>query len=889
MKNSTLAFILGLLLSALPGFAQVQKESINESWKQFTGDAAGAEKVDFKDASWKTVNLPHTWNAIDAYTEKKYYRGIGWYHKNLLLTDKYVGKQLFLHFEGVFLKADVYINGKFVGQHKGGYTAFTFDISSYVSLPGKNTIAIKVDNSKDMNLPPISGDYTLFGGIYRDVYLIATNPVHFDQMNLGSSGVFIETPIVNDKTANVKVSGTITNQSNEKRNLTILSKVIDKAGAVVAELKSTLKLAAGATGNFEQLSATIARPNLWSPENPYLYTVQTSLLSDDKTPTVLDVKNQPLGFRWFSFTADAGFYLNGKYLKLVGAAHHQDYMGLGNALDNDLQRRDMELLKAMGGNFIRVSHYPQDPTILEMCDKLGILVWEETPLGNTFNDSEELKATCITSLKEMIRQNYNHPSIIIWGYMNEVGLGTSKLDDKEKKKEIYEFTAKFAKELEDIVRAEDKNRLSTMALNSGGNSYYKEYGFSSLPNVIGWNTYYGWYKGKFDDFGVFMDKVHTESPEMKSLISEYGAGSDQRLHSFQPEQFDFSIEWQQLYHESYLNQIFSRQYIAGAAVWNLIDFCAAGRQESMPHINNKGLLYNNRTPKDVYFLYQAWLLKTPVLHIASRDWSNRKAIQAAPNDSTVTQPIKIYSNLDKVELFVNGKSIGVQSINKGVSIWNVPFANGKNFLLAKGLNANKNCEDALQIDFQIIPALLNKVTDKAFELAVNVGSNCFFIDPINNITWLPDQPYQPGSFGYVGGEIFRVGEGKIGHQSEVFQTRNGPLYQTFRAGLSDYKFDVADGEYEVELHFADLESKLSKSIYDVSDAEGKGKESSQFNVFLNGNKVLEDFCPTAQYGALNAVYKTFVVQAKNLQGLTVSFEKEKGNTFLNAIKVRRLN
>lgn len=889
MKTIKFFIISGILLNAMFCFSQRSKESINESWHYVAGDVLGAEKVDFNDKSLQTVNLPHTWNGVDAYTEKKYYRGVGWYRKDLNLTSKYADKKLFLNFEGVFLKATIYVNGKLVGEHKGGYTAFTFDISDFVSIPGKNSIAIKVDSSKDLNLPPISGDYTMFGGIYRDVYLLTNEQIHFDQTNLGSNGVFIETPTVDEKGATVKVKGTIVNQSTKNRTLIVVSKIIDKSGKIVTQIKSKLKLNAGAKGNFEQQSETIANPNLWSPDNPYLYTIQTTILSDDKKQVEFDLLSQPLGLRWFSFNPDSGFYLNGKHLKLIGAARHQDYRGLGNALDNDLQRRDVELLKAMGGNFIRVSHYPHDPTIVEMCDKLGILVWEETPLGNTFYDNEELKATCVSSLKEMIRQNYNHPSIIIWGYMNEVGLGTSKLADKEKKKEIYEITAKFAKELESILRSEDKTRLSTMALNSGGTGYYKEYGFSSLPNVIGWNTYYGWYKGKFEDFGVFIDKVHKESPEINSIISEFGAGSDQRLHSLSPEQFDFSIEWQQLYHESYLNQIFSRKFIAGATVWNFIDFNAAGRQESTPRINNKGLLYNNRTPKDVYYLYQAWLVKSPVLHIASRDWQIRKGIQADPNDTTVTQPIKIYSNLDKVELFLNGNSIGVNSIKNGFCVWNVPFTNGKNFLLAKGENTNKIYEDALQIDFEIVPAILNQVKDKDFEIAVNVGSNCFFTDPINNSTWLPDQPYKSGGFGYVGGEIYRPTEGKIGHQSEVFQTRNVPLYQTFRYGLTDYKFDVADGEYEVELHFAGFGNKLSKSIYDVSESEEKGKETDEFNVFLNGNMSLENFCPEVQYGSLNAVYKTFVVQAKNLKGLTISFEKLKGNPFINAIKVRRLN
>ena len=889
MNNTNYFLTIILLLNTLLGFSQTEKAYINDSWKFIKEDIPAAGNLEFNDSLWQKVNLPHTWNSIDAYTSRQYYRGIGWYRKELNLTKKYADKKLFISFEGVFLKADIFINGKYVGQHKGGYTSFTLDISDFVTIPGKNIISVKVDNSKKLDLPPISGDYTMFGGIYRDVYLLSTNKIHFDQMNFGTNGVFVDAPIANNNEATVNIKGAITNQSNENRNLILLSKVIDNSGNLITEIKSKVKVNAGATTNFQQSSKKINNPNLWSPENPYLYTVQTSILSDDKNIVEYDLQHSPLGFRWFKFSSDSGFYLNGRNLKLIGAARHQDYMGLGNALDNDLNRRDIELLKAMGGNFIRVSHYPQDPTIFEMCDKLGILVWEETPLGNNFYDSKELKTTCISSLVEMIRQNYNHPSLIIWGYMNEIGLGTSKLTDKEKQKGIFTITAKFAKELDSIVHSEDKYRLSAIAQNSGGKDYYLDYGMSTTPNVIGWNTYYGWYKGNFNQFGEFMDKMHNETPDIISLISEYGAGGDGRLHSLHPEQFDFSIEWQQQYHESYLKQIFDRQFIAGAAVWNFIDFNAASRQESMPHFNNKGLLYNNRTPKDVYFLYQAWLLKSPMVHIASRDLPIRKGIQLLASDSFVVQPVKIYSNLDKVELFQNGKSLGIQNTNKGFSVWNIPFVNGKNFLFAKGVKENSSYQDGMEINFEIIPLLLNQIKDKGFELAVNVGSNCFFIDPVNNTTWLPDQEYKSGSFGYIGGEEFRSSETRIGHQSEVNLTRNAPLYQTFRYGLSYYKFDLTDGEYEVELHFSDLENKTQKTIYDVNDKEDISKELSEFNVSINGVKVLEDFSPAKQYGALNAIVKTFVVTAKELKGLTISFEHEKGNTLLNAIKIRRLN
>lgn len=882
--------ISGILFNSFVCYAQNSKESINESWQFIREDVSGAEQSGFSDTKWTKVNIPHTWNAKDAYEGKKYYRGIGWYRKELYLANNYTNKKLFLNFEGVFVKASLYVNGKYVGEHKGGYTAFSFDISNFVILPGKNVIAMKVDNSSNLNLPPISGDYTMFGGIYRDVYLISTEALHFDQTNLGSNGVFVETPLVNEKSATVKVRGTVINESTENKKVIVLSKIIDKSGKTVKEIKTKLNLNAGSKMDFEQVSGTIENPNLWSPDMPYLYTVQTGLLSDDDKTIEYQIINNPLGFRWFTFNPDSGFYLNGKNLKLIGVSRHQDYMGLGNALDNDLHRRDIELLKAMGGNFIRISHYPQDPTIVEMCDKLGILAWEETPLGNYFYENEDLQSTCINSLKEMIRQNYNHPSIIIWGYMNEVTLGSTKeIKDKTKLNEVVKTTAKFARVLDSVAHSEDKYRMSTMAQNSGGKDLYQNLGFTNLPNVIGWNNYAGWYTGSFDRFGSFMDKLHTENPKVISIISEYGAGGDGRLHSLNPEQFDFSIEWQQMYHESYLEQIFSRPFIAGAAVWNFIDFGSAGRQESMPRINNKGLLYNNRTPKDVYYLYQAWLLKTPVIHIASRDWTIRKGIQASATDNSVIQPIKVYSNLEKVDLIVNGKSLGIQSVVKGVAVWNVAFVNGKNLLIARGQSENKLFEDAMQIDFEIIPVKLNLVTEKTFELAVNVGSNCFFIDPVNNITWMPDQEYKSGSFGYIGGEIFRLTETRIGHQSEVYQTRNVPLYQTFRYGLKNYKFDVADGEYEVELHFAAPGNKSTKNLYDVSTAEEKGIETSEFNVSINGVKCLQDFSPAIQYGELNAIPKSFVVQVNSSHGITVSFEQHKGKTFLNAIKIRRLH
>lgn len=870
-----LAFFVLLFGQAI---AQRSQETINDGWKFIKSDVSGAAASAFDDAQWEQVMLPHTWNATDAYIVKDYYRGVGWYRKSLLIPQSQAGRKLFLRFDGAASSAEVFINGSKVSVHSGGYTAFSVDATQWLKVGGKNIIAVRVDNSLQ-DVPPLSGDFSIFGGIYRDVWLISTGYQHFNLVNLASPGVFVETPTVSEDAATVQIKGSIANDEAAAKKVSVKSIIYSPDGNTVAEITSKLSLKPNAAQEFMLVSKPIAKPLLWSPDAPNLYKVQTQIV-EEKTGKIIDAVSSPLGFRWYSVDAGKRFNLNGQPLQLIGVCRHQDYKWIGNALSDEMHRRDMQLVKESGANFVRISHYPQDDAILEYCDKLGLLVWEEIPVVDLVSLNEEFSENCKTNLREMIRQHYNHPSVVMWGYMNEVILKTvrNKEITEEQRQAIYKQTLKLAKELEQILHEEDKNRLSVMALH-GDRKTYHEIGLSAVPNIVGWNLYQGWYGGDFSGFDKFMDGEKLLHPDYAYIISEYGAGADKRLHTFAPESFDFSIEYQQNYHEHYLKAIKERDYILGATMWNFIDFGSANRDESMPRINNKGLVYSDRTPKDVYYLYKAVLNEKPMLYIASRDWQNRVVMS-----DVQLQPLKIYTNQSKVELFVNGKSQGVKSATNSTVSWNVALNEGSNFVLAKA----GNLEDAATISYQAIPAQLNKSNLQGLELAVNVGSSCYFTDDDSKLTWVPDRAYTPGGWGYVGGEVYRTSSSRIGTQVEIANTRNTPLLQTLRVGVEAYRFDVPEGDYEVELLFADPFAQVQATLHALGGDSKESAEGNIFNVSINGKQVLENLNLQQQYGSFSAVKKRFLLKVNKGENLEVKLDAVKGKAMLNGIKIRLL-
>ena len=849
-KRCLLAIVVMFVVTSLQ--AQREMKTINDNW-EFRKSI---------DESWESVNLPHTFN-IDAYQQRNYYQGKGFYRRTLVLPEIVAERRYYMKIDAAGKAANIRVNGKEVGSHVGGYTACIVDITEYIRK--ENLIEITVDNGRK-DITPISADFTFWGGIYRDVWLISTPKQHFNMSNMGSDGIFISTPVVNEKRGVLKVKCEVTNDSHESSILEVRSAIYSPQGKLLQTIKQKQKLKSGETYIFENTSGAIESPDLWSPETPSLYLVKTTLV-DPKSGKLLDEKNHKVGFRWFTFDGSKGFFLNGKSYKLRGLNRHQDQAPAGVALDDEAHRRDIFLMKELGCNFIRISHFPQDDAILEMCDELGLLAWEEIPIINIVPNTPGYDDNCEYNLREMIRQHYNHSSVITWGYMNEILL-TAPSIGKPEWLACKERTVNLAQRLEAVLKEEDPGRASVMAFNM--TNLYNEIGLN-LVDVVGWNLYHGWYVDKLKDFNAWCEDQHRRYPDQPMIISEWGAGSDKRLHSTQGRAFDFSIEYQQTYIEHYLPFIENTEWISGCAYWNFIDFNVAARQESMPRVNNKGLAYNNRIWKDVAYYFKAmWRKDIPVIRIASRDWEMRTGEINKP------QSIKIYSNMPEVELFINGQSIGCQKIANCHTVFNVILPEGISVLMAQGIKNGKTVQDAMTIQFKSLPNIA-----EGDELAINVGSNCYFTSDISNLTWLPDQPYTAGGWGYIGGKAHST-------TSEIYNTLDGPIYQTWREGNWSYKIDAPIGEYEIELLIADV-TKPAAQLANLLNKNKEEKHSGEtrFHISICGKQVETNFSPIDGGKHRTAFKRRYIIRNEH-DHIVISAGAVKGEPFLAGIKVRKL-
>lgn len=866
--------------------------TINESWHFIKGNPADAQNPFYDDKSWEMVSIPHTWNAQDADDEiPGFYRGPGWYRKNVFISREMSGKQVTIYFEGANQQTDVYVNGKKVGTHLGGYTRFAFDITSFVEFGVKNSIAIKVDNSADADIPPLSADFTFFGGIYRDVYLMYTDKVHISTTDYASSGVYVQTPKVSDKEAEVTVSAVLANRTNKPVKVKIQNILLSPDGVEVALKESVVKLASNSELKLKQETIVVESPQLWCPETPHLYTVHTKVLNA-KGNIILDEVKNPLGFRWYSFSPDSGFYLNGKPYKLIGTNRHQDYYKKGWALRDEMHVRDVKLLKAMGGNFLRVAHYPQDPVIMEMCDKLGILTSVEIPVVNAITESAGFTRNCLEMAREMVRQDFNHPSVIIWTYMNEVMLRPPFKNDPVRHKSYCAAVGKLGKQIDDLIRKEDAFRYTMIPFHGSVESYI-EAGLTDVPMIIGWNLYQGWYGGEFSGFDKFVENAHEKFPTKPIIITEYGADVDPRLHSFAPQRFDFTAEYANLYHEHYLKTILNTPYIAGATIWNLNAFYSEGRADVIPHVNNKGITGLDRELKDTYLLYQAYLFKTSVLNIGGRNWKNRGGI--ANQRNVCVQPVKVYTNCPRVEMLLNGISLGSKIVKDHTVTFDVPFRAGRNRIEAVGIaDDNTLYKDLVETDFQMIPSLFTSKDFPFSEINVMLGSDRYFEDRTSSMVWLPEKEYTPGTWGYIGGEKY-VKKTRHGSQPaseiDILGTEDDPVFQTQRVGLEAFKLDVPDGVYAVYCYWAELDSNKKRETlaYNLgNDAIQKEAGKRIFDLLINGEKVLPDLNLGEEFGEERAVIRKFVVEVSNGKGITLDFKAKEGVPVLNALRVYKM-
>lgn len=848
--------------------------SLNDGW-EFQKDNGAKEKV----------NLPHTWNAFDVLDDEPgYYRGLGIYKKKLNLDAAAKGKQISLVFNGIAQESEVLVNGKPAARHIGSYTKFTIPISKFLNYTN-DLIEVRANNRFNEDIPPLTADFTFFGGIYRNVSLLITEPIHFSKNDNASSGVYITTPDVSAEKASVQIRSLIDNSSTSAKKIQIHSTLINANGKAVASQISFVNVVSGELKTINQNFNSIKHPKLWSPESPYLYRVISRII-DVKTKTVLDEVSNPLGFRWFKFDAERGFFLNGKPLKIIGASRHQDYEHLGNAVPDALQIRDIELLKEMGGNFLRVAHYPQDPMILEACDRLGILASVEIPVVNTITESEAFTNNCLNMQREMIRQNFNHPSIVAWAYMNEVLLRPKFSNDKPRQQIYYDHIRELAQKLDDLTRKEDPSRY-TLLVNHGAWDLYNKVGLTKIPMIVGWNLYSGWYSGMPADFAKFLDRHHKELPNTPFMVTEYGADADPRIRSFQPVRFDKSVEYAVKFHQTYLNAMLERPFVAGGMAWNLADFNSETREETMPHINNKGLLTIGRQPKDTYYLYKAYLSDKPYLKITSAQWKNRVGI-ADSSTSVSTQNIQVVTNQKSVELFLNGKSMGTKVAVDHICDWKVPFEDGTNQLKVLSGALIDNAD----INFQVEPF---KFSDKIPFNNMNIllGSKRYYIDEKQQQLWIPDQAYKPGAWGWIGGEPYKGTNNRIlyGSDKNILETDNDPVYQTQQVGIQQFKFDVPDGEYELTLHFAELVGGDAKEAlaYNLDNNHKKEVvEQRIFNVSINGQPFMQKLNLAADFGYTKAVQKKTRLTITNGKGISIGFMPIEGKPILNAIQLRKI-
>ena len=889
MKKLFYIFILLFIV----GWAQAQQRvvyTINDGWKFTKGSPFEAQLTGCDDSSWETVNIPHTWNDKDADDETPgFYRGPVWYRKQLFIDKSQEGRQAVIYFEGANQEVRFYLNGQFVGEHKGGYTRFCFDITSHLRYGQENLFAIYVNNVYNPNIPPLSADFTFFGGIYRDVYLQFMNPVHIATNDYASSGVYIRTPEVNNSAASVEITTLLTNDMPQATEIRVENIICDADGKEVKKTQAEVKLAAGETKTDISKKIKIDSPRLWDIDDPYRYMVYTRIL-DKRKGTLLDEVVNPLGLRWFKFDSEKGFFLNGKGRKLIGTARHQDYFQKGNALRDELHVQDVLLLKEMGGNYLRVSHYPQDPVIMEMCDKLGIVTSVEIPVVNAVTETEEFLHNSVEMAKEMVRQDFNRPSVMIWGYMNEIFLRRPYTEGKQLE-DYYRFTEKVARALEATIREEDPSRYTMMAYHNMP-QYYEDAHLTEIPMIQGWNLYQGWYEPDINEFQRLLDRAHKVYKGKVLMVTEYGPGVDPRVHSYQPERFDFSQEYGLVYHKHYLNEMMKRPFVAGSSLWNLNDFYSESRVDAVPHVNNKGVVGLNREKKDVYWFYKTALSRRPILVIGNREWKSRGGVVNTAQKECI-QSVPVFSNAEEVELFVNNKSLGKKKIEDNYALFDVPFVGGENLLEAVAVTGGNKLRDMLRIQFQLVGSQLKDEAVPFTELNVMLVSPRYFEDRAANVAWIPEQEYKPGSGGFIGGTSYRRQTGfgtMLGSDIDIHGTDMNPIFQTQRVGIKSFKADVPNGEYSVYLHWAELESDKEREalVYNLgADSEQTFAGNRSFGISINGTTVSDDFNVARDYGYARAVIKKFVITVKDGKGVSVDFHKKEGEPILNAIRIYR--
>ena len=637
MKKHT--FIVSLLLaslSGLPASADRTDQLLNQNWQfRFSHQV---------EKNTQRVDLPHTWNAQDALSGKRdYKRGIGNYTKQLEVPAEWKGKRVFLRFEGANSVTNLFVNGKHAGEHRGGYGAFVYELTDQLKYGKKNELWVRVNNAEQLDVMPLVGDFNFYGGIYRNVHLIVTEPVCISPLDYASPGVYLVQQQVSEDRAEVGAKVCLSNAADQAQSVTLKVQVKEGDKVVCTQQKS-VTVGAKTDRQLEQAQLVIDRPHLWNgTEDPFLYRVEVSVL--DSEGNELDCMEQPLGLRYYHTDPDQGFFLNGKHLALHGVCRHQERAEVGNALRFQHHAEDMALMQEMGVNAIRLAHYPQSTDMYSLADRAGMVVWAEIPFvgpggyaDKGFVDQPSFRENGKQQLIELIRQHYNHPSICFWGLFNEL-------------KAVGDNPEAYIAELQELAKAEDTTRPTTAASNQQGKMNF-------ITDNIAWNRYDGWYGSTPNTLATYLDKMHAEHPQLKIAISEYGAGASiyqqqEEIKQSVPNSWWHPENWQTEYHIRNWEILSARPFVWGSFVWNMFDFGAAHRLEGdRPGINDKGLVTHDRkVRKDAFYFYKANWNAQPMVYIEGHR-NNQRTLQQTS--------VRVFSNCKEVVLKVNGQEVGRQ-------------------------------------------------------------------------------------------------------------------------------------------------------------------------------------------------------------------------------------
>jgi beta-galactosidase/beta-glucuronidase len=657
--------VLGTPAAAAPHSTQGRQSlALDDLWRFLRADAAGAESSQIDDSSWEWVTLPHTYNAKDGELGGPYYRGTVWYRRALLLTKYDATRRYFLQFDGAALVTDVWVNDRHAGRHEGGYAGFRFDVGNLLHK-GRNVIAVRVDNSQLRSIAPLGGDFTVFGGLYRSVRLLSTDALHIDLLDHGGPGVYAAATNISEDRASLRLTTGVVNNGSERARTQVCFGLRDLRDRLLKRLCRTVSIAAGQVLPVEQLTR-LRHPHRWDgTRDPYLYSVTAEIvnLSLPGSP-ITDAASVPLGIRSIAVDAERGFLLNDRPYSVHGVnLFHSGRPGKGLAVSEADVDEDFRILDELGVTGLRLVHFQHPQRAYDNADRAGLILWSEIPLNSWMEDSAAFRANICEQLRELIKQNYNHPAVAVWGLGNEI----YQSDDA---------SHRLLAQLQRIAHEEDPLRPTSYAHCCAADDDAQ----ATQTDLSAYNRYYGWYDGEMTDIGTWADRLHGRMPRAIA-ISEYGAGASTLQQQDPPVRPVPKSHWhpeqyQALFHETYWRMLRTRPFLWATFVWVGFDLASAGRDEGdRAGINDKGLVsYDRATRKDAFYWYQANWSGQPMVHVTSP--------RATPR-SSLSADIKVYSNTAHVSLNVN--DIAFQSVEPvdHIAVWkDVPLREGSNRIIA---------------------------------------------------------------------------------------------------------------------------------------------------------------------------------------------------------------